>query len=255
VTYVQWSPDDSKILTATAEKKAMVWDSKTGECILPLDAHSTRVFCCAWAPDGQSFATGSDDKDLTVWNLQGIAIHTWNGSRIYDLAITPDGQRLVAICVEKMVHVYNFITRELEYECNLGSDLTSVAVSKDSKFMIINMATMQEVHLYDIETTNLIQRYAGQKQGEFVIRSCFGGADENLILSGSEDGLVYVWQRENGSLVEKLPGHSGTVNCVAWSPKHSHLFASAGDDRLIRIWSKASQSQSKGKVKEMDGVL
>ena len=149
------------------------------------------MICCAWAPDGQSFVTGSDDKDLTVWNLQGTAIHKWSGSRIYDLAITPDGKRLVAIDADKMVHVYNFITRELEYECNLGSDITSVAVSKDSKYMIINMATFQEVHLYDIETTSLIQRYTGQKQKEFVIRSCFGGADENLVLSGSE-GLYLI---------------------------------------------------------------
>lgn len=149
-----------------------------------------RVICCAWAPDGQSFATGSDDMDLTVWNLQGKPIHTWTGSRIYDLAISPDGQRLVAICSDKMVQVYNFITRELEYECNLGSELTCVAISKDSKYMIINMATLQEVHLYDIETASLIQRYIGQKQGEFVIRSCFGGADENLVLSGSE-GLYF----------------------------------------------------------------
>ena len=121
-----------------------------------------------------------------MWNLNGIATHKWHGSRIYDLAITPDGRRLIAICAEKMVHVYNFQTRELEYECNLGSELTSVAVSKDSKYMIINMASLQEVHLYEIETTSLIQRFVGQKQGEFVIRSCFGGADENLVLSGSE---------------------------------------------------------------------
>lgn len=51
----------------------------------------------------------------------------------------------------------------------------------------------------------------------------------------SIDSFVYVWQRENGNLVEKLPGHSRTVNCVAWNPKDSHVFASAGDDRLIRM--------------------
>ncbi|KAF8460623.1 WD40-repeat-containing domain protein [Kalaharituber pfeilii] len=235
VTYVQWSPDDSKLLTTCAEKKALLWDAHTGSCLKSWDAHTVRVMCCAWAPDGQTFVTGSDDRDLTVWDLSGRAIYKWIGARIYDLAITPDGKRLVVISAEKMVHVYDYITRDLEYECNLGSELTSVAVSKDSKYMIINMSTLQEVHLYDIESTTLIQRFIGQKQGEFVIRSCFGGADENLVLSGSEDGFVYVWQRENGNLVEKLPGHTGTVNCVAWNPKNSHVFASAGDDRLIRI--------------------
>ena len=55
------------------------------------------------------------------------------------------------------------------------------------------------------------------------------------VLTILSDGLVYVWQRENGNLVEKLPGHSGTVNCVAWNPKNSSMFASGGDDRLIRM--------------------
>ena len=124
--------------------------------------------------------------ELTIWNLRGEPVHKWHGQRIYDLAITPDGKRLITINTSCEVHVYNFVTRELEYEINLHSELTSVSVSKDSKFMIINMASVQEVHLYEIDTLNLVQKYSGQKQKEFVIRNCFGGADENLVLSGSE---------------------------------------------------------------------
>lgn len=51
--------------------------------------------------------------------------------------------------------------------------------------MLINMAD-NEVQLIDIETAEIVKRFLGQKQGAFVIRSSFGGADENLIISGSE---------------------------------------------------------------------
>lgn len=251
VTYVQWSPDDSKIISTCSEKKVTIWDTQNGQNLLTIDAHLVMVTSCAWAPDGQTFVTGSDDKDLSVWNLQGSSIHKWSGSRIFDLAITPDGSRVVAICSDKMVHVFNFHTHELEYRCSMSSDMTSISVSRDSKYMLINMASLQEVHLYEIETTRLVQRFVGQKQGEFVIRSCFGGADENLVLSGSEDGCVYVWQRVNGNLVEKLPGHQGPVNCVAWNSKSAHQFASAGDDKVIRIWS----NQGNDKTESMEGIL
>lgn len=51
--------------------------------------------------------------------------------------------------------------------------------------MLLNMAD-GEVQLLDIETAEITRRFLGQKQSQFVIRSAFGGADENLIISGSE---------------------------------------------------------------------
>lgn len=145
---------------------------------------------CAWAPDSQTFVTGSVDREIIVWDLEGRDIHRWTGSRIYDLAITPDGQKLAAICTQKKLHVYNFVTREKEYELALGCELTCISVSKDSRYLLINMgAGAQEVHLLDIETAEVVRRFSGQKQQEFMIRNCFGGADENFVVSGSE-GLL-----------------------------------------------------------------
>lgn len=50
-----------------------------------------------------------------------------------------------------------------------------------------------------------------------------------------QDGRVYVWNREQGTLLERLEGHVGTVNCVAWNPAVCNMFASAGDDHTVRM--------------------
>ena len=63
--------------------------------------------------------------------------------------------------------------------------MTCISISRESRYMLVNMAE-NEVQLIDIETADVVQRFLGQRQSEFIIRSTFGGADENLIISGSE---------------------------------------------------------------------
>lgn len=50
------------------------------------------------------------------------------------------------------------------------------------------------------------------------------------------DSKVYIWHKENGALVESLDGHSkGCVNSISWNPADPTMFASAGDDRVVRM--------------------
>jgi WD repeat-containing protein 26 len=56
-----------------------------------------------------------------------------------------------------------------------------------------------------------------------------------LFADVSIDAKVYVWHKENGRLVETLEGHRACVNCVAWSPTNPFMFASASDDKVVRM--------------------
>ena len=132
--------------------------------------------------------TGSLDKQsqLCLWTLDGGLSYSWAiDYRVQDCAISSDGQRMVTISSERQIFVYNFVTREEEYSIRLRKKMTCLSISRDSRYMLVNMAD-NEVQLIDIETAEIVRRFLGQKQETFVIRSSFGGADENLIISGSE---------------------------------------------------------------------
>ncbi|KAI4144924.1 MAG: hypothetical protein LQ340_006491 [Diploschistes diacapsis] len=188
VGHLTWSPDDTKIVTCSNDKTAKLWDAISGHCLYTIQNHTEPVTAAAWTPDGQSFITGSLDKEssLNMWTAKAERVHTWPSTyRIAALAISPNGARLVTLSDEPQIHVYNLHNREEEYSLRLNANLTSVTISRDSRYMLVNMAD-SELQLIDLDTAEITQRFLGQKQGEYVIRSTFGGADENLVISGSE---------------------------------------------------------------------
>src|SRR5262249_28624872 len=61
-------------LAGGADGKARIWDlnAKTQEPqrILDKDAHRGAVSCVAFAPDGLTCATGGEDREIRLWNVE-----------------------------------------------------------------------------------------------------------------------------------------------------------------------------------------
>ncbi|VDB82854.1 unnamed protein product [Peniophora sp. CBMAI 1063] len=272
VNYVAWSLDDEVLLTSS-EQIIKMWNTKTGILIRTLDSpHTETVSALAWVPDGSGFVSGAQDRRIVLWSADGHVREDWGHTpiRIFDLALTPDFTRLVAIGesaiqppVERdpslgarrdgsatpperggtpersagyQIIVYNLATKTPEFTATLENQLTSVSISADSRYALVNHAP-DALLLWDLHAQRLVRAFAGQRQPRHVIRSCFGGVDEAFIVSGSEDGRVYVWHRERGVLLATLEAHGpGSVNAVRWNPVDPSMFASASDDRTVRIW-------------------
>jgi WD40 repeat protein len=100
--------------------------------------------------------------------------------------MSPDGHRLVAMNHEQLLHIYNFVTRELEYEIDLKSKLASVAISQDSKYLLINK-TDGEARMFDLDSREFVRVFnTGDLSNEFIIRCTFGGANESFVVTGSK---------------------------------------------------------------------
>ncbi|KAK3378002.1 WD domain-containing protein [Podospora didyma] len=239
VCNLAWSPDDRMLITCGKDRYAKIWNTETGACIKTLERFEEPVSSCVWAADGESFVIGSFDKakSLCQWNLDGERLYTWTRNhRTEDVALSPDGHWLVAMDEQMRLHVYNFITRELEYLTKLRSRATSVSISQESRFLLVNM-THGEAQVIEIATRDVVQNFHGHTGGDFTIRSAFGGADESFVVSGSEDGAVYIWHKYSGTPVERMEAHQPRCNAVSWNPTDPCMLASCGDDGKIKIWS------------------
>jgi WD40 repeat protein len=149
------------------------------------------VTAAAWTPDCQSFVIGSQDPDhaLSVWKGEGDMVYEWKEDklRVYDLALSPDGRRLVVL-VDVRIIIFNFITREKLVDRTFEGPhirMTSVSISQDSRVMLVSM-NENRLFLASVETGQILQEFHGHKQKDFMIRSAFGGANENFVISGSE---------------------------------------------------------------------
>ncbi len=64
--------------------------------------------------------------------------------------------------------------------------------------------------------------------------SCFS-PDSRLLVSGSKDTTLKVWDVASRKLKEDLPGHRDEVYAVDWSPDGGKV-GSGGKDKAVRIW-------------------
>ena len=63
-----FSPDGSRIVTASWDKTARLWDAATGAPIGQAMKHEGPVKSAAFSPDGTRIVTASDDKTARLWD-------------------------------------------------------------------------------------------------------------------------------------------------------------------------------------------
>jgi WD40 repeat protein len=193
---------------------------QTGEQ-LRIISHFEEPPTCVWAPDGQTFVTGClyIQRNLCQWNVKGELVYDWGRShRIQDLAMSPDGNRLVAMGADHHIHIYNFVTRELEYEMDLKVKLCSVSISKDSLFLLVSKND-GEARIFNLETRESVKKFVGPKGGPDVFRSNFGGANESFITSGSHGMLLNLSSTSCRSYMTNFNRWSSIHLAHEWIPR------------------------------------
>jgi WD40 repeat protein len=63
-----FSPDGSRIVTASDDKTARIWDAATAKEIAVLRGHDDRVVSAAFSPDGSRIVTASHDGTARIWD-------------------------------------------------------------------------------------------------------------------------------------------------------------------------------------------
>ncbi|MEH2036760.1 WD40 repeat domain-containing protein, partial [Nostoc sp.] len=66
VNSASFSPDGERIVTASSDNTARVWDM-TGNLVAELQGHTDTVNSASFSPDGERIVTASSDNTARVW--------------------------------------------------------------------------------------------------------------------------------------------------------------------------------------------
>ncbi|XP_048603229.1 WD repeat-containing protein 26 homolog [Brassica napus] len=238
----------NKSLHVEKTKSSSAGDAVSGQCVQTYGRVDVGSVSCGWLHDGSGIIGAMSDRRIYLWSLDGTEMQHEQEQRaqtLSDVAMTSDGKWIVSVGKEQ--HEISLFSRETRAERVIQLEekemITSFSLSRDNKYLLIDLVT-QEIQLWVIggDEPFYLSEYDGHKRTRFIIRSCFGGHDEDFIASGSEDSQVYIWHVAKGLRpCRVLRGHSGAVNCVSWNPADIHMLASGSDDRTIRIWGLAKK--------------
>jgi hypothetical protein len=110
-----WSPDGSKIATASIDKTAKVWDAVTGKVLLTFSEHTDDISVIAWSPDGTRLVTGGDDRIARVWDAttgKVLATFSLHQSAITSAQWSHDGSEIITTDHTRHTYIWDSSTGE-----------------------------------------------------------------------------------------------------------------------------------------------
>jgi WD40 repeat protein len=105
-----FSPDGTRILTASWDKTARLWNAATGQKIATLRGHDERVASAAFSPDGTRILTASWDKTARLWDAatgKEIAVLRGHGEAVWTAVFSPDGTHVATASADKTARIWD----------------------------------------------------------------------------------------------------------------------------------------------------
>ncbi|KAL9336688.1 hypothetical protein Peur_071176 [Populus x canadensis] len=78
---------------------------------------------------------------------------------------------------------------------------------------------------------------AGHTEIVLCLDTCVSSSGRPLLVTGSKDNSVRLWNSESINCIGVGMGHMGGVGAVAFSKKWKNFFVSGSSDRTIKVWS------------------
>ncbi|KAL5598763.1 uncharacterized protein BROUX77_005796 [Berkeleyomyces rouxiae] len=188
-----------------------------------------------WTPEGRRLLTASSSGEFTLWNGTGFnfetimqahdsAIRALSYSNNNDWLISGDHDGLVKYWQPNFnnlesVTAHTDPIRDLAFSPN---DSKFVTASDDSTLKVFDFASSQEETIL--------------KSHGWDVKTCDWHPTKGLLVSGSKDHLVKLWDPRSGRCLTTLHGHKNTITKTLFERVRGVCFATSARDQTARIF-------------------
>ncbi len=251
VRVVAFSPDGERVLTASDDRTARIWDAATGREIARLEPHSSKLKSASFSPDGKWIVTASNNA--RVWEAESgkelvalthdlyVDAPRPDGSRgpvlltpdmnVEAATFSPDGKRVLTAC-DNTARIWDIASGTEVALLEHPSTVTFTAFSPSGR-RVVTICGLARV--WEAESEARI----ADLDDEAEMNSAEFSADDNRLLTASDDHKARVWDIATEEEIAVFEGHEAEVKSARFSPGGTRVLT-ASEDHTARVWDAVS---------------
>jgi WD40 repeat protein len=244
---IAFSPDGTRIATASDDKTAKIWDAGTGRVLLSKE-HTAPLSAVAFSPDGTQVATASVDKTI-IWNAHtGDVLPTVLGhtAPISGVTFSPNGKLLATASWDKTTKVWDTMAGgNPVWVFQADAPVSGIAFSPDGTVLATAsedvttrderlrfLSPLARLMIWDVRTGRLVSSLT--KLPGLISGLAFS-PDGTRLATASEDKAMIRDAGTGEVLLPPLTGHTAPISGLAFHPDGT-LLGTAGTDKTVKIW-------------------